>query len=349
MLPTAVQCLLNRGHHLVTWHELLNVGVTSMPLQRFLRAGLLVRIRHRVYVDGRVWEQLPAGPPRELLKARAVSRVMPGDHVLSHDSAAHALGLAFLAEAHPWVHVSRPKMHGDRPLEGVKQHRAEHLNAHVVEFDDLKVLDPARTALDLARQHGMPAGLSACDSALRMGITPAQLSAALAPMVRWRGVTVAREAAAWADPGAENPGESLARLAVISLGMGIPVTQFPLLVGRTLVWGDLRLGPQIIEFDGQVKYRPRAEGGVAVQDPGRVAWEERQRERAIQALGFGVSRIVWDDLLPRNWSATLDRLRAEIAETAERADGAKIASAVRAAEHFAPQRERRIFGSTPAA
>ena len=37
----------------------------------------------------------------------------------------------------------------------------------VVLVDGLRVLDPARTALDMTREHGLSAGVASCDRALR--------------------------------------------------------------------------------------------------------------------------------------------------------------------------------------
>jgi hypothetical protein len=180
------------------------------------------------------------------------------------------------------------------------------------------VTGPARTAIDVGREHGLPSGLAVCDAAMRSGIRRAALDAELARMAHWPGVIAAREAAHLADPRAENAGESLARLLVIELGIGEVEPQFALrLAGRT-VWIDLRVGCHCFEFDGRLKYRSRADGGVALRPAEEIVWDERKREREICAVGLGMSRLSWDDLFGAARRRAKERLLAEYAVTSTR-------------------------------
>lgn len=265
-------------------------------------------------------------------------------HVFSHDSAAHALGLAFLSPRQPFVHITRPHVDGSRHQFGVKHHTARYEEQQVITVGSMSVLNPARTAIDIARQHGLRTGVSACDSALRLGASHDQLREAAAPMMNWRGVRTAREAIDLADPGAENPAESLARLLVIETGFGRPRTQFPVRIGGRVVWCDLLVGPQVVEFDGRVKYLPTSRGGVASQDPSDVVWAERERERALIRAGLGVSRLVWDDLRPSNWERSRQRLVREINETIRLRGFATPTHLVAEAQRLEAERQRRLFG-----
>ena len=126
---------------------------------------------------------------------------------------------------------------------GVKHHLARFAQDQVVEVDDLRLLDLARTAVDIAREHGTPYGEIACDSVLRRGVSRAALEAALAAMEHWPYVVRARDAVAFADPGAESVVETLGRLLVACLGVDDMETQFPVMLddGRVLR-GDIRAG-----------------------------------------------------------------------------------------------------------
>lgn len=342
MVPSNLRSAFIAHDHLLTYEQVLLHGISPKELRLLMRAGAVVRVRHGVYADGGHWRTAASHAGRGLLAARAASLMMVEPHVLSHDSAAHALGLDFVTPDVPLVHVTRAGVRGGRTTSGVKHHGAPYRPGQVLETAVGKVLAPARTAVDLVREHGMRVGLGACDSALRLGTARFQLVDAAAPMTSWRGVRTVRLAVEWADGGAENPGESLARLLVLETGLGRPVTQFPVLVEGRVVWCDLLVGAHVVEFDGQLKYRNRSDGGVADRDPGEVAWAERRRERKLIEQGLGVSRLVWSDLLPERWDATRVRLAREIRSTHE-AGGALVPPRLRAfADRMDGERAARI-------
>ena len=292
------------------------VGFDPRDVRRLVRANEIVRVRVGVYATRETWAAADTWVAREVLRARAAAMAMRECCTFSHDSAAHLRGLPFLRPQRPWVHTTEPRPFGGcRPSSGVKHHGAPYLPAQVGSTAHGRALDLARTACDLAREHGLRTGMGACDAALRRGVTREELADAVAAMKSWPGVRTVREAVDLADAGADNPGESLARLLVVELGLGLPTTQFPVDVGGRTVWLDLLLGSHGIEFDGKQKYRRAEEGGLAADDPGEVVWRERTRERAILRCGLGVSRLVWDDLLPQRWDATRERLAREVQES----------------------------------
>lgn len=315
MTPSNLRASFVANDHLLTYEAVMLSGISPAQLRQLVRSGDVVRVRQGVYACGEHWRTATTHAGRGLLAARAASLTMTEPHVFSHDSAAHALGLPFLAPREPLVHVTRARVTGGRCTAGVKHHSAAHRPDQVILVGGWAALDVARTAVDLAREHGLRVGLSACDAALRQGVAPEELWAAAAPMAYWRGVQTVRLALDWADAGAENPGESLARLAVLETGFGRPVTQLPVRLPDRVVWCDMVVGAHVVEFDGKVKYRPEASGGVADRDPGEVAWAERQRERGLIGVGLGVSRLVWDDLMPHRWAETTNRLAREIRAT----------------------------------
>lgn len=267
--------------------------MTSYTISALLRSGKLVRVQHGVYAEGEAWRALDEWRARPLLRARAARLVLRCDsYAYSHDSAGLAWGLPLPDPRRALTHVSRHKVHGDAVRNGVKHHLAPYSPKQVHHVAGLPVLDLPRTALDLAREHGLLAGLAACDAVLARGITRSQLRETLAQMWCWPHSTVMREAIALADGGAESWLESEGRLFVLGLGIGRPRTQLGLTDGTRTVFVDAIVGRHVFEFDGAVKY---ATDNPAGKPPSRVLLEEKQRQDFISGFKLGVSRITPHD------------------------------------------------------
>ena len=303
---------------LVTRDQLLDLGISPAHINALVRDGALVRIRRGVYADPVTWAALDEFRGRPLLQARAAVLRMRRGWVLSHDSSAHALRMDILAPDEPFVHVTRPGFTNAWTKGGVKHHLARFSPSQVTEIGGLRALDPARTAVDIARERGPRDGLAACDSAMRMGCSRARLWEAVAPMTHWRGAPAARTSIELADPGAQTVGESLARELVHELGIGWPDTQFPVQTDRGVAWCDIRVGNHIFEFDGRVKFRRVENGGVAVGNLEAVLWDEKQRQQLICSEGLGMSRIIWADFWGDARGLARRRMRAEYAVTLQR-------------------------------
>lgn len=279
--------------------------------------GGWVVVRRGVYVDRIVWESLDEDG-RYVLGARAVHACLRQPRVLSHASAAAVLGWPLRPRWRTLQHLTRPDVMGGRTEHGVKHHVGRLGEPDVTEVSGLRVTALARTAVDLARECGFVEGVVACDLALRLGATREELSRVVAGMACWPGITRARAAAQLADGGAANPGESLARLLVLELGIGVPETQFEIRAGAHCAFADLRVGAHLFEFDGKVKYLGREQGGFAGPTPEEALWAEKQREDWLRSLGWGISRIVWDDLFEPRRRTARERLLREYAETVRR-------------------------------
>lgn len=280
-----------------------------------------MRVRRGVYVERERWETA-SRRDRALLGDVAAHLTADARHVMSHDSAVRLLGLDLLdLGEEPLAHVTRPRVAGGRTDAGVKHHRSPAWPpGPLVEVDRIPVMDGVRTVLDVGREHGYRAGLVVADQLARAGVREGDYATELAVMRCWPGIGSARRAVADADAGAENVGETLARVAVASLGIGEVETQFPVrLPGGRVVWADLRVGCHLFEFDGRVKYRRPDQGGVAAVDAGDVVWDERRRQTEVTGLGLGMSRLVWSEVAaPRLPAATRRRLLDEVAVTLRR-------------------------------
>lgn len=272
--------------------------------------GPWVVVRRGVYVERELWESADEHVGRMVMRDRAAELVMTMRHLLSHDSAARAHGMDLLRPRLPLVHVTRKGLGGGRTEHGVKHHYTrEWLPA--VTADGRRVTTVARTALDVAREHGFESGAVACDWAMAMGVSRAELARELEEMECFPYISAARAAVQFADPGAESIAETLGRILVHELGIGDVETQFPVSLddGR-VVWCDLRVGCHVFEVDGKVKYFRPQQGGIANRPAGEVVWDERTRQNLVCARGLGASRIIWDDF----WGDSRRRARRRLAD-----------------------------------
>lgn len=292
-------------------------GMTDDRLRGLLRRdGEWVTVRRGVYLPRAAWESVPDGPARWSLRDRAASLAMETEHVLSHDSAARALGVPMLRPERPLVHVTRHHVGGTRTTAGVKHHLTR-VDLEPLVVDGLRVTAPARTALDLAREHGVQAGVVAMDHLLAQGTTRRELRRELETMWCWPHVRSARAAVDLADGRAETPLESLLRLLLLEAGFVDIDVQWPVVVGGSVRWIDLRVGNHLFEGDGLLKLLTPADGGIATST--RTALREQlRRQTDVCALGLGMSRVLWDDHFGRARAGTIARLRADEAVTRQR-------------------------------
>lgn len=303
-----------------TRHQARACGYTERELKTHTgHKGAWVVVRRGCYAERVLWDRLD-DDGRYLLLVRAVALGMRSDAVVSHTSAAALLGMPLRPRWRELAHVTRLGVRGSRTENGVKHHRGELAEGDTRTAAGVVVTGPARTALDIAREHGFEDGVVAADAALRMGSRPDELAAQLETMSSWPYVTAARAAVAVADGGAQTVGETLLRLAVLELGIGVPETQFVVEDESRRAEVDLRVGRHLFEFDGRVKYVDRARGGVAERPVEEIVWLEKQREDWLRRVhgGYGMSRVVWADLFGARRAATLRRLHDDYQATLRR-------------------------------
>lgn len=313
-----LRALAATQYGLITRVQARAFGCTERRLKTLLQpGGAWVGVRRGVYIERAEWDSADDAR-RHLLRVVAATMTMHVPHVLSHTSAAVVHGLACRPFWCELVHVSHPGVRGGRTEGGVKHHPAHVPEDQIVILGNLKITSLERTAVDIAREHGVEDGVVVCDQVLSRGGKRSAMRAVLTQMWSWPYVTQARMAVDLADAGAENIGESLARMLVVELGFGTPQTQVWVTDGggrRARV--DLLLNGHVFEFDGRQKYVGKAGGGLA-DDVERVLWDEKQREDWLRSLGFGISRIVWADLFGIRRAETLRRLTREYLATQAR-------------------------------
>jgi hypothetical protein len=237
---------------------------------------------------------LHAGP------AIAAALTTPGAQA-SHSTAAvlHRLPLAFLP-ARPCIDV-------------VPWHTGEIAHSHVHRTTSHPPALPvgavpchpvARTVIDLAREHGVAAGVVPLDYALHCGLTTLDdVQATLDLCVRWPGIRAARDAVAAADARSESPLESLSRLKMNQFGIPPPEPQQVLgnLSGVPIArvdfyWHEFGV---VGEADGLMKYD---------DDEDRLSLHrEKLRQESLERLGLIVIRWVKPDLV--DFESVATRLR----------------------------------------
>ena len=287
-----VTALVRAQHGLITGRQLREAGLDDRQVRRLRTRDVLLPLRRGVYVERDRWDVMEPYREQPLLRIRAARLTLGGDYVLSHDSAAIVQRLGAPDPPRALVHVTRTKVHGDAVRAGVKHHLAPYSPEQVRVVDGLPVLDPARTALDMAREHGLVAGVACTDAALRAGVTRAALREARSRMWCWPFSSVMDETLSLADPGAESWLESEARVLICGLGIGRPETQFGLTDGHRTVFCDLRIGRHFFEIDGALKYD---DDNLTALPPRGVLLAEKQRHDFVTGFKLGGSRITSHD------------------------------------------------------
>lgn len=313
-----VRASLDSSEALISRSEAIAAGLAPDDVKRLVRSGIWVPVRRGIFTHRDRWLDLDEWRGRPLLTVRAVHRSLVLPHAISHTSGALVHDLPVLRTHDGLVHVTTYGTSRARVRNGVKRHHALFTDDEVWLIDGLPVLGLARTALDIAREHGFAAGVCAIDAARQRGVSEAELWAAREAMWRWPGVSVADDALVASDPGAESLGESLSRILLKEAGLGPVQTQFELSDGKRSARCDMRVGRQMFEFDGVIKLRPPERGGVADRPPEEVVAAMKDRQDWVCGFHLGMSHITWPDF----WGARRDqakrRLRREYDATVSR-------------------------------
>ncbi|MDQ2849907.1 MAG: hypothetical protein M3Y49_04085 [Actinomycetota bacterium] len=253
--------------------------------------------RRDAYIDLSAWEGLNADD-RHLVLAHIASTASPSDRLISHRTAAIAWGIPIIGKAPKDVDMldvddSTGEGHG------IQRHRTQHL-PEAVEHLGLRLTDPVRTAVDLARCHPLATGLAAMDDVLHRSLgTRDQIRSELDNIPKGgRGRRRAHLAAALADGLAESAAESLSRARLYELGMPKPQLQVRFddsagFAGRTdMYWPEL---DTIGEVDGRKKYDVAP--GSTGEEAARALWREKRREDRLRHIVHRVARWGWDDAI----------------------------------------------------
>ncbi|MFI5624710.1 type IV toxin-antitoxin system AbiEi family antitoxin domain-containing protein [Nocardioides sp. NPDC051685] len=310
-----IQAIMAANHGLITRNQALAAGLDLDTLYRYVKNGSWTVVCRGVYAERTYVESITLPTERRRLRDRAACAAITVPFVRSHETAALELEMGILLPTKPQTHVTRQPVVGTHNKWGVKHHLAPYSEDQVVQANGFDVLGLARTAIDIAREHGRPYGVVAVDSARRMGASVNELWAVLGQMKHWPNRRLAREAIELSYAGAESVGESLTRDVLEEIGLTGIETQFEITDGVRTARFDLRVGRHIFEFDGRSKYVPVADGGLALRSVDDILAEEKTRQDWAHGFHLGMSRIEWDDLFGRNRIYLKDRLAREYLAT----------------------------------
>lgn len=188
------------------------------------------------------------------------------------------------------LHILNPLHHQIRSTAGLVVHRREGAPLTIVR--GRPATTAAWTAIELARTLPRPRALATLDAALRSGrCDPAGMERALLAQSGRRGVVKVRALLPIADPRAESPMESEARLVMIDGGLPTPVLQHEIIdsAGKLrrldFAWPEQMVAA---EYDSDAWHS----GPDALR-------RDRRKLAAVQDLGWTVVPIVADDVRGR--------------------------------------------------
>jgi hypothetical protein len=266
--------------------------MTDEEIVRLVRGGRWSIVRRGVYADSDLVASMTTLGQQQRLRDRAACLRISVPFVRSHETAALELGSGVLLPPGRITHVTRPCV-GTHRKWGVKHHLAPYRPEDVVEVDGLRLLSPARTAIDIAREHGSPYGEVAIDRVRWAGTSLLELENILDRMTHWPDHRRAVVCLAQSSDGAESVPETLMRLLIEEMGLGPVQAQFGMRDSRREAWADLRVGRHLFEFDGRSKYLRSQEPG-RLRSASQVVVEEKEREDWFRGYRLGMSRLLWE-------------------------------------------------------
>ncbi len=166
-----LRAIAARQAGLFTRQQAIDLGYSAKEIRTNTKAGgPWVIVRRGVYAERGLVETATSWTDRMQRLDLAAHLMMKRPHLMSHDSAARLHGLPLLRPATPLVHVTRFGVGGSRTQEGVKHHLTRVGLVGAPRIGGMRVTGLARTALDVAREHGAVSGTAMCDAVLQRGV-----------------------------------------------------------------------------------------------------------------------------------------------------------------------------------
>jgi very-short-patch-repair endonuclease len=258
--------------------------LTCTTRRRFesdLNCGVLERIWQGIYC---------LGEPTEEVRLRGLDLSTGNSVPVCLGTAAAKYG--FDTEGTVDLHVLNPPGGQLRSADGLMVHRRD--GAPLVLIDGRLVTSAAWTAVEVARGLPRPRALATLDAALRSETcSRAELWRSAVEQARRRGIVAVRGLIPLADALAESAMESEARLAMIDGGLPIPKLQYEIIDGNRerrrvdFAWPEYRIA---VEYDS-VDWHSGPDAMKA----------DRRRRAALEAVGWIVVSIVFEDVRYRAW------------------------------------------------
>ena len=277
-------------------------GVSRARLYRLVEDGVLRRVFRGVYVDSAADDDL-------LMRARALSLVVPPTAVVTDECAAWARGVDLLARG---GHVVPPPVTVVQPLErtrvrksGADGQRRLLLPRDVEIRHGIQVTTPLRTGIDLARTLSRARGLAALD-AIAGAVTHDELLREVDRFRGFRGVVRLRALAPLADGRAESPAESVMRLLWLDAGLPAPQLQIRVEVDEDQAAYRLDLGLE------EIRYAAEYDGAEWHSSPAQRARDRRRRAWIRDEEDWTIDVLTNDDVF-RHPARAIEIFRAGVA------------------------------------
>lgn len=288
-------------------------GYTDKKVTAMVRAGIWRRFRRGYYCFADLWSTLD-DTHQHLVRCRAVLHSIGEDVVLSHGSGLVAHGVELWGTPLDRVHVTRLDGDSSRIEGDVVHHRGAVQDAEIMMVDGMRVLRPARCAVEYASMATAESAFVAFCSALYLEkCSREDLFAQFAAVASWPGMRHVHMPIRLASPRSQSIGEGRGFWLFWISGIPAPERQFKIYdasgaLVATCDWGWPELN-RYGEFDGRFKYGRLLRPG---QDPGEVVFAEKQREDLVREItGGSMIRLVWQDY--ERPAVTIARLRHFIA------------------------------------
>ncbi len=279
-MNTELERLFDEQGGVATSGQILNL-IPRRAFERELKTGALERIWYGIYCRGEADDYTR-------LKGLDMSCGTKVPVCLGTAAALHG----FDTEEPKDLHVLNPPRRQLRPCDGLVVHRRD--GAPLVMVDGRRATSPAWTAVEVARGLGRPRALATLDAALRSGTcSRADIWRAAIEQAGRRGIVAVRNLISLADPRAESPMESEARLAMIDGRLPTPELQFEVIDGNgelrrlDFAWPDQRVA---VEYDGMDWHS----GPDAMK-------RDRRRQAALGDIDWLALSIVFEDVRYRPW------------------------------------------------
>ena len=303
--------IIHANHGIFSRAEALDCGETDYSLGEARRAGIVVRLRRGMYAPAEVYAASD-DRGKHVLHARAAMAAQHGDVALTGASAAALHGFDLYQQDLSMVHIVRLDQGSSRRHALTNHHIVlRDLENDLVQRDGIVTVGPARAVWEVACRSSLEAGVVTADSALRAQPT---LSVALTALQErfayYPGSRQGRTAIKLGDARSESPGESVTRVQFFRYGVPMPELQCRVVDDRGRLIGVADFGWEeyrhLGEFDGKVKYQKLLRPG---ESPSDCVFREKRREDQMRAEGRGLSRFIWNMVMPNSARHSMDDLR----------------------------------------
>lgn len=300
--------------------ELIEAGWTDRDIYRQVRAGLLTKVRYGAYVRSELVEGLDdVGLMR--VRSRAVLRTAHRSSVLSAQCSLGEYGVPLWGLDLDDTHLTRTDGRAGRRECGVVHHRGKLSDDEWTTRDGVRLVLPARAAIEIVTAHSSEVGLVAVCGVLNLRLASlTDIRDAASRASRWPNSLSTRLVLARADKRLSSVAEVRTWHLFHEHRITRPEPQVEVhddrgnLLGRVdFAW---RANGVFLEFDGRIKYERYRRPGETLEE--FLLREKRREEQICTATGWVCIRVTWADLarphvLARRIRKLLDSRRAPAA------------------------------------